>query len=166
MKGKILNLTIFSLAFALIEAAVVVYLRQIFPLESLQEIDPNRIEIFLKTPFIVFFKNPEKIFGNTWIINLEKLREIATLVVIASISLISGKNKLEKFIHFFYIFSLWDLGYYLFLKIFLDWPKNIFDLDIFFLVPFGWLGPVILPLTFFSLTFLISLLFLMKTPRQ
>ena len=40
-------------------------------------------------------------------------------------------------------FGIWDIFYYVFLKIIYDWPKSLFDWDILFLIPLPWWGPVI-----------------------
>ena len=42
-------------------------------------------------------------------------------------------------------FGVWDIFYYVFLKIIYDWPKSLFDWDILFLLPLPWWGPVLAP---------------------
>ena len=41
---------------------------------------------------------------------------------------------------------MWDLLYYLALKLLLDWPPSLFTWDILFLIPVAWTGPVLAPL--------------------
>ena len=43
------------------------------------------------------------------------------------------------------IFGIWDIFYYIFLKIFLDWPESYLTWDILFLIPLPWVGPVLAP---------------------
>ena len=43
-------------------------------------------------------------------------------------------------------FGVWDIFYYLFLKITLDWPSGVLDWDLLFLIPLPWLGPVLAPI--------------------
>ena len=40
------------------------------------------------------------------------------------------------------VFGVWDIFYYLFLKLFLDWPASFATWDILFLLPYPWVGPV------------------------
>jgi len=41
---------------------------------------------------------------------------------------------------------VWDILYYVFLKIIVDWPRSLWDWDILFLLPLPWWGPVIAPM--------------------
>ena len=43
---------------------------------------------------------------------------------------------------FFVAFTVWDLTYYLFLRVLTGWPTSLTDTDVFFLIPVPWLGPV------------------------
>lgn len=131
-------LTAFSIAMGFMETAVVVYLRKIyypagfyFPLIP---IDPDMAIV-------------------------EVLREAATIIMLAGIGILTGKNSTQRFAFFIYSFAIWDIFYYVFLKIFLDWPASLFTWDILFLIPVPWVGPVLAPclvsLTMMVLTFAI-----------
>lgn len=121
---------IFSIAFAYIESAVVVYLRTIFHPEG--------------------FTFPLKTFGLTalWKQHLltEVGREIATIVVIATAASLFGRNRQEQSAYFLIIFAVWDIFYYVWLKVLIDWPASIMDWDILFLIPVVWASPVLCPL--------------------
>ena len=126
-------LTIFSIAMGYLESAVVVYLRAImypqgfaFPLASF---DPHLAltEIF---------------------------REAATIIMLLGAGIIAGKTFSERFAWFIYCFAVWDIFYYVFLKILLNWPESLMTWDILFLIPATWIGPVISPLIV-SLTMII-----------
>ena len=43
------------------------------------------------------------------------------------------------------IFAVWDIFYYVWLKVLLDWPASIMDWDILFLIPVTWASPVLCP---------------------
>src|SRR5439155_14317538 len=43
-------------------------------------------------------------------------------------------------------FGVWDIFYYVFLKVMYGWPKTLFDWDILFLLPLPWWGPVLAPI--------------------
>ena len=42
-------------------------------------------------------------------------------------------------------FGVWDIGYYVFLKVICGWPHSLLDWDILFLLPLPWWGPVLAP---------------------
>ena len=120
----ILWVTIFAIAMGFLETSVVVYLRKLYYPEG--------------------FKFPLKIIDND-IITTEFFRELATMVMLIGISILTGRNTLEKFAYFIYTFAIWDIFYYVFLKLLLNWPESLLTWDILFLVPFSWVGPVITP---------------------
>lgn len=120
---------LFSIAFGYIEAVVVVYLREIFypdgftfPL-AVFSIDPLFKRIFLTE------------FG----------REAATIVLIFTGAWLFGFNRQQRFAYFLVIFAVWDIFYYVWLKVLLDWPASIMDWDILFLIPVIWASPVLAP---------------------
>ena len=49
--------------------------------------------------------------------------------------------------YFLYLFGVWDIFYYIWLKVFLDWPASLFTWDVLFLIPVPWVGPVLAPVT-------------------
>lgn len=119
-----LVVSVFATAMAFLESAVVVYLREMYYPDGfdfpLQPIDFH--------------------IGVT-----EIIREFATLVMLLSIAYLSGKNLPQRFAWFLWTFAIWDLGYYLFLKLLIDWPSHWLTWDVLFLIPLTWVGPVIAP---------------------
>ncbi len=75
----------------------------------------------------------------------EFLREAATVIMLLGIGILAGKTSSQKFAFFIYCFAIWDIFYYVFLKLFLNWPESVFTWDILFLIPFPWVGPVLAP---------------------
>ena len=75
----------------------------------------------------------------------EILREVATIVMLVSISAAVGRSYYERLAYFLMNFAVWDIFYYVFLKVFLGWPVTLFDWDILFLIPITWIGPVLAP---------------------
>ena len=122
-------IVILSIAFAYIESAVVVYLRAIFYPEG------------FNFP-IVFGESP------LWkkLIFTETGREAATIVLIFAVAWLSGKNAQRRFAFFLIVFAVWDIFYYVWLKILINWPGSIMDWDILFLIPLPWASPVLAPL--------------------
>jgi hypothetical protein len=119
--------TFLAIAFGYNEAAVVVYLRDIF--------HSGRFDFPLK----------EFPIGSSRLILVEVAREAATLIVILSASLLAGKNRHQRVAYFMIIFAVWDIFYYVFLKVILGWPASIMDWDVLFLIPIAWAGPVLAP---------------------
>ncbi len=117
-------LAVFSIAMGFMESAIVVYLRKIYYPGGFQ---------FPLTPI----DSPMGI--------IETLREAATLFMLVAIGIIAGKTKLQRFSFFLFCFAVWDIFYYVFLKLLIDWPFTVLDWDILFLIPAPWIGPVLAP---------------------
>jgi hypothetical protein len=116
---------IFSIAMAALESAVVVYLRALYYPDG----------------FSVAFRLIDE-----RIIKVELLRELSTLIMLGVVGYIAGKDFKERMAYFLLAFAVWDIFYYGWLKVLLDWPASVFEWDILFLIPFTWLGPVWAPL--------------------
>ncbi|MEX1240227.1 MAG: hypothetical protein WEB30_10935 [Cyclobacteriaceae bacterium] len=135
---------IFSIAMAALESAVVVYLRALYYPDG----------------FSVAFKLiDEKILG------VEIMREAATLTMLLSVGYLAGKNLRARIAYFLLTFGVWDIFYYAWLKVFIDWPASIFDWDILFLIPIAWLGPVLAPIIC-SLTMILLAMVLILNSRR
>lgn len=77
---------------------------------------------------------------------LEYLREIATIVILLTVSVLAGRRTYERFSYFLYCFGVWDIFYYVGLKVLLNWPSSLLTWDILFLIPIVWLAPVLAPI--------------------
>jgi len=66
--------------------------------------------------------------------------------MLVTIGIIAGKNFLQKLSFFLYTFAIWDIFYYVALKLFLNWPPSLLTWDILFLIPVPWVGPVLAPI--------------------
>lgn len=127
MKRILLLLGSYAVAMALLEAAVVVYMRrlyypdnplELFPLHFLNDYDPL----------------------------LELSREAATIIMILTVALLAERRSLTRsFAAFVFVFGVWDLFYYVWLKVLIDWPQRWLEWDVLFLIPSVWLGPWICP---------------------
>lgn len=131
-------------AFGYIEAAVVYYLR------GLMNFHRNYSLIHYKTllnlGFIAFVTTRHSLLVNNRINDVEKVREVATIVVLIAIAYIAGSDWRQRLGAFLVSFACWDIMYYVFLKILDNWPNSLFTKDVFFLIPVTWIGPVITPL--------------------
>ena len=124
MKRTLIWLTLFSIAMGYLETSVVVYLRAIYY--------PNG--------FTFPMANMSSAIALT-----ELGREAATIIMLAGIGIVAGKNSVQRFAWFIYSFAIWDIFYYVFLKVLLNWPDSFFTWDILFLIPLPWVAPVIAP---------------------
>jgi hypothetical protein len=120
--ARLLWLAAYALGMALVEAAIVVHLRQLY-----YPADPRML-------FPLNLLTPDDL-------RLEIARELATILMIASVAILSERGFMRVFAAFVYVFGLWDLGYYAWLRIFLDWPRSWLEWDVLFLIPWPWLGP-------------------------
>lgn len=75
-------------------------------------------------------------------LRIEQWREIATLVMIAAVAFLGRPPVREGIARGLWIFGLWDLCYYLFLRIWTGFPARLGDRDVIFLVPKPWIAPV------------------------
>lgn len=123
-RRSIIWVSVFAVAMALLEAAVVVYLRALYY--------PNGFRF----PLVPIAHD----LGVT-----EVAREAATLLMLLAPGTLIARSALERFAWFCFCFGVWDLFYYVWLKVLLGWPASLFDWDILFLIPVPWVGPVLAP---------------------
>jgi hypothetical protein len=128
MWSKVWNATAFAITMAYLESTIVVYLRRLyyhhrggfdFPL------------VIIDTPTLL----------------LELGREACTIVMLATFGIAAGHTRVGKLAFFLFLFGVWDIFYYVWLKVFLNWPASLLTWDVLFLIPVPWVGPVIAPVS-------------------
>lgn len=124
----------FAIAMAWVEAAAVYYLRT--------HID--RIVPYQPTPL------PE--LGG--FAPVEIVRELATLLMLFSIGVLAGRTWRTRAGYMLIAFGVWDIFYYVFLRLICGWPKSLLDWDVLFLIPLPWWGPVLAPVLISALMIL------------
>lgn len=148
-KKAIIVLAVYAIAMALVEAAVVIYLRELY------------------YPAGFFIKTAADLQIIPWdILRVEIWREVATIIMLFAVSFLAFIRAKDKIFAFVLAFSIWDLFYYLFLYIFLRWPPSLGTTDVYFLIPRPWLGPVWVPLAIFSILAAGSLWYLLRPSPQ
>ena len=76
---------------------------------------------------------------------IEVGREAATMVMLTSIGVLLGRRGWEWLAWTALAFGAWDIAYYGWLAVFIGWPTSPLDMDLLFLIPVPWVGPVWAP---------------------
>jgi hypothetical protein len=131
----LLLLTFFAIAMGLLESAVVVYMRKLY---------------YPMDPLSIF---PMQ-FLDKYDAVVELSREAATIIMLLTVALLAERaSRTRSFAAFVFVFGVWDIFYYVWLKVLIGWPRTWWEWDVLFLIPMVWLGPWICPA-------LISILFI------
>ena len=141
----LLAIAMFGVGFGYVEAAVVVYLRTIY--------NPLRQEVLAE-------KCQDEVFPLLQLEHLEAAgpqyrrilwtevgREAATMIMLAAVALLVARNFQQWLAGFMIAFGVWDIFYYVFLKLLIGWPESLLTWDTLFLIPAPWVGPVIAPVS-------------------
>jgi len=122
-----LTVVAFAVSMAWLESATVYYLRTLV----------DRIEPYQP--------NPLPIQGTLG--EVELVREAATLVMLLTVGILAGRTWRARWGYAAIAFGVWDIFYYVFLRVMTGWPRSIFDWDVLFLIPLPWWGPVLAPVS-------------------
>ncbi len=144
LNKNLFTVFIFSIAMAYLESAVVVYLRYLY--------------------YPMGFVLPIKMIPNQTLF-IELGREAATIIMLLAIALLSSKLKRQRIFFFFFAFGVWDIFYYIWLKIFINWPQTLLADDLLFLIPVPWIAPVVAPILISVLFITISIMALKKIEK-
>ena len=144
IQQRLIWLTVYAVAMAYLESAVVVYLRVIYYPEG------------FSFPFVLIEPGMAAI---------EVGREAATLVMLLGVTAAMSIDRWEWFLAFCLSFGIWDIFYYVWLWVFLGWPPSLLAWDILFLIPVPWVGPVLAPVIVSVALSLGSLLLLRRKRR-
>jgi len=122
---RTLWVTLYAIAMAAVESAVVVYLRALHQ-------GPASLTVLMHdipAPLIA----------------IEIGREVATLVMLLAVAGLAARTAWEGFLYLALAFGVWDIFYYIWLWVFIGWPPSLLTWDVLFLIPVPWLGPVLAP---------------------
>ena len=133
---RFLWVSTYAIAMAYLEAAIVVYLRA-----ALNITDITAIDVSLGP------------YGP-----VEIGREAATMVMLAAVGWMAGRHAKERWAYGLFAFGLWDIAYYVWLKLLIDWPASLLGWDLLFLLPLPWWGPVLVPVLIAALLCVASVL--------
>ena len=116
---------LYAVAMPWVEAAAVYYLRTLL----------GRIEPYQPNPLPIA----------TGLGEAELIREIATLVMLLTVGWLAGATWRSRAGYSLIAFGIWDIFYYVFLRVITGWPRSLSNWDILFLIPLPWWGPVWAP---------------------
>ena len=117
----------FAIAMAWVESASVYYIRALV----------DRIEPYQSNPLPI----------NGALGYVELWREASTLVMLAALGVLAGRTWHHRVGYAALAFGIWDIFYYVFLRVMTGWPRTLMDWDILFLLPLPWWGPVLAPVS-------------------
>jgi hypothetical protein len=121
------SVVVFAIAMAWVESACVYYLRVL----------TDRIDPYQAQPLPM-----EAALGS-----VELVREAATMVMLCMVGALAAAAWRKRVAYTLIAFGVWDVFYYVFLRVIADWPKSPFDWDVLFLLPLPWWGPVVAPMS-------------------
>jgi len=125
VRARWLLVVVFAIGMAWVEAASVYYLRVM-----VDRLDPYQA-------------NPLPMRGV--LEQVELVREAATLLMLLTMGALAGRTWRTRLGYSAIAFGVWDILYYVFLRMICGWPKSLFDWDLLFLLPLPWWGPVLAP---------------------
>jgi hypothetical protein len=140
---------LFAIAFSFIEASVVIYLRAITGFltgSGLSEVT-NLSSSFYNEARIVADFPPS-------LLKVEILREAATILMLGCVAWLTVRGRKERWAVFLWVFAIWDIFYYLSLRLTVGWPSSLKTPDVLFLIPVPWTSQVWFPLIVSTLTLL------------
>jgi hypothetical protein len=146
---QLILLAVFASAFGFVESAVVIYLRAATGLlpgyrGTLSDVRQSSAASYKQEESLSEF--PESL------LNIEVLREAATMVMLTTVALLAGIGMRERCAIFLWTFAVWDITYYAGLWVTVRWPSSLKDLDVLFLIPVPWVSQVWFPILISVLT--------------
>jgi hypothetical protein len=134
-------LAIWAIAFGAVEAAVVIYLRAIYAavvgypptLAGVAKVS----DLPVTAPLAGLAED---------LVKLETWREAATMVMLVASAVVATRGVMNRVVAFLWAFAIWDLTYYLWLRVAVGWPASLSTLDVLFLIPRPWLSAVWFPI--------------------
>jgi hypothetical protein len=117
---------LFAVAMAWVESAVVFYLRSM-----MDRLEPHQ---------------PDPLPVMSGFASVELPRELATMVMLFTVGWLAGRTWRVRLGYAAVAFGVWDIFYYIFLRIICGWPHSLLDWDVLFLLPLPWWGPVLAPI--------------------
>ncbi|HUW77623.1 MAG TPA: hypothetical protein VMV52_02595 [Candidatus Nanopelagicaceae bacterium] len=140
--SQLITAGVFGIAFGFVEASVVIYLRA--ALGFLPGYKGSLSDVVRLT-----HTNYQQLWASnnlpSSLQTVEFFREIATIVILISVAVLSAKKSRDRVAFFLWTFAFWDLAYYLGLWLTVRWPGSLTANDVLFLIPVPWTAQVWFP---------------------
>jgi hypothetical protein len=107
---------VFAVAFAWVESAVAVFLREIY------------FDGEFGFPLVIKWEDGKRIIDA--LVRIEFGREIATIIMLVAVGWVAGKNGIQRFCFFLIAFGIWDIFYCIWLSVLVSWPESLMTWDI------------------------------------
>jgi hypothetical protein len=141
------GVVVFAAAMAHVEGVVVYYLRKLLVVQPWQLVTAKHLE-----------------FPHQYL-RVEQRREMATIVMLLAVGYLAGRTTWQKLAYFLLAFGVWDIGYYISLRLMIGWPTSPLSRDLLFLTPSPCWGRVWQPVAV-SVAFIVASVFLIKKTRR
>jgi hypothetical protein len=140
---------LFGIAFGFVEASAVVYLRAAVGLlpgygGALSDVARPSADIYQQAQ--ILSELPKSLLA------VEFFREAATMIILLSMALVAVKSLRERWAIFLWVFTTWDIFYYVGLWATVRWPSSPLTPDVLFLIPVPWFSQVWFPILISALT--------------
>ena len=120
-----LALVIFAVTMGIFEGAAVVYLNRLQALGEFAGLSSPMSSVIVVT---------------------EVLREAASIVMIVAVAAVAARGFIPRLARTAIIFGIWDIVYYIVLRVLIGFPATLLTWDVLFLIPKPWVGPVAAPI--------------------
>ena len=133
--------TVYAAAFGVTESALVVYVRQLLGYPH----GRDYAEIWAAQGRSLAHYTMSQELQNRGLYGIEIAREAGTILLLAGAAMAAGRTWRERWGIFCFTFAVWDLTYYAYLVAFIGFPRSLASVDVYFLIPITWYGPVWFP---------------------
>jgi hypothetical protein len=154
-RRRLAILVLFATAMGWLEAVVVVYIRGLLGIARHDTI-PAAGEVM------------RRLAALPWLLPTEQTREAATLLMLATVAVLSATTFRSRFGAFLVLFGTWDIVYYVGLYALLRWPPSLMTMDLLFLLPPHpwWYQPVWVPVLVSCVMIGLGLRLYLRAPRS
>ena len=143
---RLAMLAVFAVAMGWLEGVLALYLRKLIGLEGSLNMMDSRTQELLFSKFASMTASGEGGHITPRFLFVEQTREAVTIVMLATVALLSGGGWRRRLAFFLYVFGIWDIVYYGTLWTLLRWPPTWGTVDLLFLIPGPWIAQAWIPM--------------------
>jgi len=158
---NLIAMAVICISLGYIEAALVVYLREILVPLRLEHFPGMTRELL---PMVSLEQLRAAGGSYPFLLAVEVCREPAPLILLAACAWAFGRAFRSSLAYFLIGFGIWDICYYASLKILVNWPASLATWDVLYLIPTAWVAPVWAPLAASVTMIAAGLLLLLRGP--